>query len=462
MGVVSATNNLRSNDWEVFAGLQNQTKNSYVHAMLTSTSIERAKMKITKRELIKLAGSAGVAVAGVSACARSAAVSDDHLKDMTGDVQPIRVEERKARVAKAQEIMRDKGVSALILEAGSAMVYFTGIRWWRSERLTAVVIPADGDIAVVTPFFEEPSIRESMTFGDDVRTWHEHESPFDLVAGILADRGLQGGDIAIDETVRHFIVDGVQRAASGFRMIAGNEVTRGCRMFKSPAELMLMQKANDITIAAYKHIYPKIEAGMASQDVSAMMSETTTALGGSVQFSMALLGEASAYPHGSGKPQQVVEGDIILMDCGCAVFDYESDISRTWVFGEASTKQRDVWATVKQGQELAMETAQIGVPAGAVDDAVRAYYESKGYGPGYKTPGLSHRLGHGIGMDGHEPVNFVRGETTKLEPGMCFSNEPGIYTFGEFGVRLEDCLYMTEEGPQLFSALSPSIDKPFG
>ena len=415
-------------------------------------------MNLSKRDLIKAAG-----VTGLSAMTGAAlAKADDALPSMTADAVPISVEERKARVAKAQQLMRDQGVAALLIEAGSAMVYFTGIRWWRSERLTAVVIPVDGDIAVVTPYFEEPSIRESMSFGDDVRTWHEHESPYALVAGILADRGLKKGKLAIEETVRHFVVDGVAQAASKFKIISGAAITRGCRMHKSPAEIALMQIASDVTMAAYVHTHSKITAGMSSQDVSALMSAATTALGGTVQFSMVLLNEASAYPHGSGTPQKVTEGGIVLMDCGCSVHDYESDISRTFVFGEPSAKQRDVWNTVKQGQELALETAQIGTPAGAVDDAVRTFYESKGYGPGYKTPGLSHRLGHGIGMDGHEPVNFVHGETTPLAPGMCFSNEPGIYIFGEFGVRLEDCLYMTETGPELFSALSPSIDKPFG
>ncbi len=414
-------------------------------------------MQLTKRDLIKTAGLASIAAATSAKAATTPA-----LADMTAGAVPISVAERKARINKAQRLMRDQGVAALLLEAGSAMVYFTGIRWWRSERLTAVVIPADGEIAVVTPFFEEPSIRESMTFGDDVRSWHEHDSPYALVAGILKDRGLKGGKLAVEETVRYFIVDETAKAAPAFKIVPGQTITRGCRMYKSPAEIALMQKANDITMAAYAHVHAHVETGMSARDVSAMMSAATTALGGEVQFSMALLGEASAYPHGSGAPQTVTAGGVILMDCGCSVHDYESDISRTWVHGEATPKQRDVWDTVKAGQELALETAQIGAEAGKVDDVVRGFYESKGYGPGYKTPGLSHRLGHGIGMDGHEPVNFVHGEKTILAPGMCFSNEPGIYLFGEFGVRLEDCLYMTEDGPQLFSALSPSIDKPFG
>ena len=415
---------------------------------------------MNKRDFLKLSGAAGLAAAATPVLSGSAAAAE--LKNMTGGARPISVEERKTRVAKAQRLMQEQDLDALLLEAGAALVYFTGVRWWRSERFTGAIIPREGDIAFVTPYFEEPSVRESMTFGDDVRTWHEHESPFDLVAGILKDRGLKAGRIGIEESVRHFIVDGVAHAAPEFAVVSGSNVTRGCRMYKSPAELALMQIANDITMQAYRHVYSEVEEGMLPADVSRLMRDATTALGGAPTFSSVLLNEASAYPHGTSQPQSVKEGGMILMDCGCDVHDYESDISRSWVFGEPSAKQRKVWQTVKAGQELALETATVGTPAGKVDDVVRAFYESEGFGPGYKTPGLSHRLGHGIGMDVHEPINFVRGETTPLAPGMCFSNEPGIYLFGEFGVRLEDCLYITEQGPRLFSALSPSIDAPFG
>jgi len=415
---------------------------------------------MNKRDFLKLSGAASVA--GLLPQGVALAASAHELTDMTGDAVPIGVDERKARVAKAQRLLIENDIDALVLEAGSALVYFTGVRWWRSERFTGAVIPREGDIAFVTPYFEEPSVRESMSFGDDVRTWHEHENPFDLVAGVLADRGLKNGRIGIEETVRHFIVDGIQRVAKDFEIVSANAVTRGCRMYKSPAEIALMQKANDVTMAAYRFVYDNLDAAMLPRDISGLMNEATRALGGQPQFASVLLNEASAYPHGTRQTQRLVEGGIILMDCGCAVHDYESDISRTWVFGEPSAKQREVWSTVKRGQEMALEAAKPGVPAGRIDDVVRAYYESKGYGPGYRTPGLSHRLGHGIGMDGHEPVNFVRGETTPLAPGMCFSNEPGIYIFGEFGVRLEDCLYMTDDGPSLFSSLSPSIDEPFG
>jgi Xaa-Pro aminopeptidase len=415
-------------------------------------------VRLTKRQFLALTGFAGI---GALLPARAGRAQTTPTK-ITAGVTPITVDERKARVAKAQRLLRQHGMVALLLEAGSSLVYFTGVRWWRSERYTGAVIPRDGDIAFVTPYFEEPSVRESMSFGDEIRTWHEHENPFGLVAGILADRGLTDGRIGVEGTVRHFIVDGVQKAAPRFEMVSGDAVVRGCRMYKSEAEIALMQAANDVTMAAYRHLHAQVEPGMSPEAISALMNEATTNLGGEPRFAMALLNDASAYPHGTRQPQVVREGGVVLMDCGCSVHDYESDISRTWVVGEPTRKQRDVWNAVKRGQQLALETAVLGTPAGRIDDAVRTLYKRQGYGPGYRLPGLSHRVGHGIGMDGHEPVNFVHGESTPLAPGMCFSNEPGIYIRGEFGVRLEDCLHMTTDGPQLFTELSPSLDRPFG
>jgi Xaa-Pro dipeptidase len=233
-------------------------------------------------------------------------------------------------------------------------------------------------------------------------------------------------------------------------------------MYKSANEIALMKKANEVTLAAYRHVYRQLEIGMEPADVKAMMASAQAQLGGAGVWNMALFGVASAYPHGTGQPQKIEEGQIVLMDCGCSVHGYQSDISRTFVFGEPDKRQREVWDTVRKGQQIAFETAQIGVPAGAVDDAVRTYYESLGWGPGYQVPGLSHRTGHGIGMDGHESVNFVHGEQTPLAPGMCFSNEPGLYDFDAFGVRLEDCLYLTEDGPAWFTVPPDSIDDPVG
>jgi Xaa-Pro dipeptidase len=323
-----------------------------------------------------------------------------------------------------------------------------------------LLVPAEGEPGVVTPYFEQPSVEETIIVPAAVRTWHENEDPFAVAASFAKDWKAASGRVGMDETARFFVADGMARALPAATVVPGAPAIRACRMIKSPAELALMQHATDITIAAYRDVFAGIEPGMSSGEVSALMSERTRAYGGEVQFSMVLLNEASAYPHGTASPQTVKKGGMVLMDCGCAVHGYESDVSRSFVLGEPTKKQREVFATVKRGQEIALEKAQVGVEAGAVDRAVRRYYESEGWGPGYRTPGLSHRLGHGIGMEGHEPINLVENETTKLAPGMCFSNEPGLYTFGEFGLRLEDCFTVTEEGPKLFSGLQPSLTRP--
>lgn len=373
---------------------------------------------------------------------------------------PIGPPEREARIAKAQKLMRELGFGALLVEPGSSLVYFTGVRWSRSERLTCALIPAEGEVCIVTPFFEEPSVRESLGVKAQVRTWQEHEDATAIVAGWLKDRKLGSGVIGIEETNRYFIVDGLKRNLPTATLKNGAPVVRGCRMIKTAPEIALMQRASDITVAAYKAVIPRIEAGMRPQDIGAMMNRATAQLGGEPEFALILLGEAAAYPHGSGKPQAVRAGEVVLMDCGCTFQGYQSDISRTFVFGEPTAKQRKVWNEVQRGQQIAFEAAKLGATCGSVDDAARSYYVGLGYGPDYRLPGLSHRTGHGIGMDGHEPVNLVRGETTKLAPGMCFSDEPGIYIPGEFGVRLEDCFHMTADGPKWFSEPSVSLEKP--
>jgi Xaa-Pro aminopeptidase len=417
-------------------------------------------MTISRRRVLSLAG-ASAALASLAPHQLFAADAASGLKSMTTDVVPIGRAEYLARIDKARALMGKHDIGALLVEPGASLVYFTGVEWWRSERLTAAVIPREGDIVIVTPHFEEPSVRESLRIPADVRVWNEDEDPLVTVAGILRDRKVTA-PVGVEETVRFFAVDALQRAMPGVRVVNGAPVVRGCRMVKSPAELALMQKASDITIAAYRHVWPRIKAGMSNRDVGAMIDAAHAALGASPEFGLVLLGEASAYPHGSGKPQAVREGEVVLMDCGCSVQGYHSDISRSFVFGSATGEQRKVWQQMRDGQQIAIETARVGVAAGAVDDAVRAQYEKWGYGPGYKLPGLSHRTGHGIGMDGHEPVNLVHGETTALAPGMCFSDEPGIYLPGKFGIRLEDCFHMGREKPIWFSTPPPSIDKPFG
>lgn len=415
-------------------------------------------MAMQRRQFLGTAALTGLAA---SVPASVLAADTAGLPNLAAKAVPIGADERKARIAKAAALLRANDIGALLIEPGSSLIYFTGVEWWRSERLTAAVLTREGEVAIVTPFFEEPSVRESLGVPADVLTWNEDENPLRFVSDWLAKRGLAKGRVGVEETVRYFAVDGLQKAMPAARVVNGAPVVRGCRMIKSAAELALMQVASDITIAAYRHTAPRIEAGMTPADIGAIMRAATRALGGNSEFELILLGEASAYPHGSGKPQAVKAGEVVLMDCGATVHGYQSDISRSFVYGKASPRQRQVWDEMRKGQDVAFAAAQIGAAAGTVDDAVRAYYQKLGWGPGYRLPGTSHRTGHGIGLDGHEPVNLVRGETTKLAAGMCFSNEPGIYIPGEFGIRLEDCFYMTDSGPQWFSEPPPSIDQPF-
>jgi len=417
---------------------------------------------LSRRTFFGLTAAAGAALtAGTPVRGANAKPGVSGLVSLTRDVPPITAQEHGARLAKVQHLMQQQKIAALLVESGSTLEYFTGIRWRRSERTTAALIPAQGRVVVVTPFFEEPSVRETLKVAGDVRAWKEDESPFDLIAAALREHAAPAGPLAVEPTTRFFIVDRVSRSSGGgLKVVPGDELVRACRMFKSPAELALMQAANDVTIAALRYSHGRIEAGMAGADILSLMIAATEALGGAHEFSLVLLNEASAYPHGSVKPQQVHEGSVILIDTGCTVHGYQSDISRCWVFGSSTPRQRELWDTVKRGQELALATARPGVAAGAVDQAVRTFYEQKGWSKDYGLPGLSHRTGHGIGMDGHEPPYLVRNDTTPLQAGMCFSDEPGLYIPGEFGIRLEDCWYMTESGPKLFTPLAKSIEQP--
>lgn len=409
-----------------------------------------------------LASMAGLAASAVTPRLFAQERAAEALTSLTGTVAPIGRPERADRLTRAQVAMQRAGVDALLIEPGASLVYYTGIRWWRSERLTAAIIPATGTPLIICPFFEKPSIEESLGIPAEVRVWQEHESPHALIATFLKEKGLARGRIGIEETVRYFAVDGLKAALPGATLIP-DSVTRTLRMRKTPAEIALMQTAADVTMAAYRWTYPQMKAGMTPADIAALMTAATTALGGKPEFNLVLLGEAAAYPHGSGKPQTVRAGEVVLMDCGCTVGDYQSDISRTFVHGATPTaQQRKVWNDVSRGQSIAIKAAKLGAPAGSVDDAVRGWYESQGYGPGYELPGLSHRTGHGIGMEGHEPVNLVHGETTKLDVGMCFSNEPGLYLPGVMGVRMEDCFHMTAQGPVWFSKPPVSIEDPIG
>lgn len=376
---------------------------------------------------------------------------------------PISGAERLQRIAKAQSLMQAHGIGSLLIESGPSLDYFTGVQWWRSERFTGTVIPASGDPIIVTPFFEKPSVAESLMVPAEIRTWDEHVEPMGVVADYLREKGLASEPVGMEETNRYFILDKLQAALAGVQVISANPVVRGCRMIKTETELALMQAASDITLATIADVHAQLKPGMTDGEVRSLLSRTHAEKGGGSPWGLVLFGAAAALPHGTGKKQVIEAGDIVLIDTGCDVHGYQSDISRTFVVGaDPTAEQRKVWDQVARGQQIANAAAQIGKPAGSVDDAVRSAYESWGYGPGYALPGTSHRTGHGIGMEGHEPVNLVHGEATPLAAGMCFSNEPGIYVPGKFGVRLEDCFHMTDKGPRWFSVPPTSLDDPIG
>ena len=424
-------------------------------------------MTVKRRDFISLTAMAAAAglVTNLNSCApgqKETPASTNSLKSMAADAVPISVTERAARIAKAQRLLLEQKMEALVLDCGTSLKYFTGINWWPSERTMVAVIPAKGDIKYICPGFEEARLREQISIGKDVSPWQEDESPYRVIATVFKDAGIVSGTIAIEERLRFFIMDGIRKEAPHLNYASGDPVTIPCRIIKSAAELALMQKASDITITAIKNSVTQLKEGMSQAELSSIIMKAQNELGGNADFALCLFGKASAFPHGTKEPQQLKKGDIVLMDCGCLVQGYNSDITRTIVFGAEPTKrQEEIWNLEKQAQAAGFACAKIGAPCEAVDAAARKVITGAGFGPGYNLPGLPHRTGHGIGMDGHEWGNMVKGNKQLLKPGMCFSIEPTISIIGEFGVRLEDCVYMSEEGPKWFSQLSKSIHEPF-
>jgi Xaa-Pro dipeptidase len=382
------------------------------------------------------------------------------LKPLTGDIVPITIAEYEARIEKARRLMVDAGIDAIYLEGGTGLYYFTGLRWGRSERMTAALLPAKGDIAYVCPAFEEDRLRESLLIDGDVRTWEEDESPYKRVAQVLDDADVASGTLGIEQQVRFFLFDGIRRAAPSVSLVSADPVTVGCRSVKSPAEIALIQRAMDITAAAYKVVISLLYEGISREECrrQAASAHRTLGAGGGIDFQF---GKATAFPHGSRDPDTLREGDVVLMDGGCTVEGYHSDISRTIFFGRPSKQQRKIWDLEKAAQQAAFNAAQVGAPCEAVDAAARQVIIDAGLGPGYQLPGLPHRTGHGIGLDIHEPEHMVRGNTKPLAPGMCFTDEPMIVIEGEFGVRLEDCIYIADDGPRWFTEPAPSPETPF-
>ncbi|MGA2981323.1 MAG: Xaa-Pro peptidase family protein [Terriglobales bacterium] len=398
------------------------------------------------------------------------------LRTLRGEAKPITVEERAERQEKARRLMHDNDLSAILLGQGTSLAYFTGIHWQGGERLFAMVLPAKGEAFYVSPAFEEGRAREQIAQSpdgsqpdvrsdvrSDVRIWQEDESPYARVAQGLSDRGIASGTIGIEETVKFVFSDNLRKAAASATFTSATLVTAGCRMIKSRHEIDLMRLAAKITLAAYEATYRSLKVGMTQHNVEDMLEAAHRQLGfeGGADVQV---GEFSSFPHGSVKPQVIREGTIVMIDGGCSVEGYQSDIMRTFVLGKAPDKTKDkmkqVFDIVHRAQSAALAAAKPGVEAGSVDAAARKVITDAGFGPDYEY--FTHRLGHGMGMDGHEWPYLVRGNPAKLQPEMTFSDEPGIYIRGEFGIRLEDDMHITESGAELFTPQSPSLENPFG
>ena len=386
----------------------------------------------------------------------------DRMTPMTAGVQPITIEEYQARIAKAQRLMREQGVDALYLDTSTNLRYFTGVPLNLTERLHGAVIPAEGELAYLSPTFEEPKTRSLLRFGADIRCWEEHEDPTALVIETVRSQGYDSGTLALDPLAPFFTVDGLRKAGNSFSFTNASSITAACRMVKSPAEIALMQLAMDITLEVHKATARCMAPGLGTAEVQAFIDAAHKKLGGQPASRAVQFGEATAYPHGVPYAQTLEQGDMVLVDIGCFIEGYRSDITRTYIFGDPTPRQREIWELEQRAQRAGFEAAVLGAPCEAVDAAARGVIVAAGFGPGYKVPGLPHRTGHGIGMDVHEESLMVKGNKTPIAPGMCFSDEPMICIYGEFGVRLEDIIHMGEDGAHWFTQPCPSVLDPFG
>ncbi|MBL8514389.1 MAG: aminopeptidase P family protein [Betaproteobacteria bacterium] len=387
------------------------------------------------------------------------------LAQLSGNIsgaQAIGKPEYLARIANAQAKMKAEKIDAIWVHAGTNLAYFTGTHWHPSERMVGALIPDEGPMKYIAPYFEQNTLRDFWVVEGEVKTWHEHESPYALFARQLSERAANGR-IGLSEDTPFFAADGLQNAAPTTAFVNAKTVTAHCRMRKSANEIALMQRAKSLTLEVHKAAASVLREGITTTEVEDFIDRAHRKVsGGGSTFCIVLFGPASAFPHGVKNPQVLKPGDMVLIDTGCKVHDYPSDITRSYVFGPISEAHRRVWNAEKAAQAAAFAAAQLGTPCGEVDRAARRSLEANGFGPAYQLPGLPHRTGHGIGLDIHEWPYLVGSDATPLDVGMCFSNEPMICVPGEFGVRLEDHFYMSEAGPTWFTEPSHSIDDPFG
>ncbi|WP_131995336.1 M24 family metallopeptidase [Dokdonella fugitiva] len=407
---------------------------------------------------VALAGlAAGRAMAGERADTAKARFDAATVKALRDRIRPITADEYRARQENARRLMKANGLDAVFVEGGTTLSYFTGLHWWLSERLFAMVLPQRGEPFFVAPAFEEGRAREKLGSEVKVYAWEEHEKPIERIRAGLKDRGLLTARLGIEETTRYYAVEQLQRLST-LTLGSATGVTAGCRSVKSPHEIELMQVANDITAQVYRQVQRELREGMSESELAGIISARYAEFGVE-DDTLVLFGEASAYPHGLTRDVTLKDGDVVLIDGGCKVEGYNSDITRTMAFGKPSAKMERVFEIVRGAQDAGLKAARPGVAAEKVDAAARRHIAEHGYGPGYKY--FTHRLGHGIGMDGHEWYYLVGGNTRALAPGNMFSNEPGIYLVGEFGIRTEDEMLVTDDGARLLLPPAKSLQEIF-
>jgi Xaa-Pro dipeptidase len=425
------------------------------------TLIKGAREMVTRRNFLKIGGISITTFGFLNRMfGQSGQAEASPLKNMVAEVKPLTAEDYAARLEKARKLMAEHKIDGLFLEGGVNLQYFTNVNWWRSERTFGAVLSRKGAPIWVCPAFELQRAKELIQENQEIRTWEEHESPYRLIAGIMKDLGAAGGPLAVDPSMREFIYYGLRQDAPQLGLVDGAGITEGCRGVKTEKEIAYMDLANKITKLAYREGFKQLREGMSPRDLAAAISNAHQQMGvsggGGPQF-----GPNTAFPHGSQAVRNLGRGDVVLVDGGCAVEGFRSDITRTIVFGTPSEKQRKLWDVVKNAQTAALGAVRPGATCESVDQAARRVIEEAGFGPDYKY--FVHRIGHGIGMEGHEYPYLVRGNKLELQPGMTFSNEPGIYIYGEFGVRIEDCMVVTEEGGRFLGGMeATAIDQPFG
>ena len=379
-------------------------------------------------------------------------------------VQPIQKEEFKQRIEKACQLMQEQNIPALYLNAGTNLFYFTGLKWNASERMVGALLFPNGKLIYIAPEFEKGTIFDFMLIEGSVRGWEEHESPHQLFVTLLKENGIASGEISMDEATPFFVFDGIRNCQDSYQLVSAKLITAGCRMIKSDAEIAIMQHAMNITLNVQKAVARILRVGISAQEVIDFIHDAHVKYGATSgsYFCIVLFGVDSSFPHGVKAPKNLEENEVVLIDTGCMLHDYISDITRTYVFGNANEEQTRIWNIEKETQQAAFDASQLGNTCAAIDNASRVVLESHGLGPDYKLPGLPHRTGHGIGLGIHEWPYIVRNDHTILELGMTFSNEPMICVPDKFGIRLEDHIYMTIDGPKWFTEPMHSIANPFG